>query len=192
VQEQPSYFTPAQTPSNSDKSDTYLYDPVEAGIISSESAAGLLKTYRSWDVSFPFVILEEEVTVNDLRRQQPFLFLAIMTVTTYATPSRQRTLLEKLKSQIAHRVIENSEKGLEIIQGLLIYVAWYIFFFKHQSQQLSIIAQICVAMVYDMQLSKEQWQKMPPGSEGTREAGKGERTAAEKRAYLGTYYFAVG
>lgn len=191
VQNPPSYFTPAQTPTTSERGDTYPYDPVEAGIISSESASSLLKTYRSWDVSFPFVILKEDVTVDDLRRQKPFLFLAIMTVTTYATPSRQRALLEKLKSQIAHRVIEKSEKSLEIIQGLLIYVAWYIFFFKQQSNQLSIILQICVAMVFDIQLSKGPCQKRTPDSSGQREAVKGGRTAAEMRAYLGTYYFTV-
>jgi hypothetical protein len=149
VQDPTRYITPAQTPSTPIPGGitTQPYDPVEAGIISSESASTLLKTFRSFAVSFPFVVLREDVTVDDLRRQQSFLFLAIMTVTTYATPSLQRMLGQQLKGQVAYRVIQNAEKSLEIIQGLLAYGAWYIFFYKHQSQQLSIMTQICVAMV---------------------------------------------
>lgn len=191
-----SYFTPAQPPSAPvpGGSVTYPYrpyDPIEAGEISPESANSILNTFRSFVVTFPFVVLQEDITVENLRRQQPFLFLAIMMVTTYATPSLQRMLLQKLKTQIAYRVIENSEKSLEIIQGLLVYVAWYIFFFKHQSHQLSIMTQICVAMVQDLQLSKNGCQKTFRDSDGPREAVKARRTTPEKRAYLGTYYLAV-
>lgn len=189
----PIYITPVETPNSAPISKTFdTYDPIEAGVIEEDSAGLLLDQFRgSFAWSFPFVVIPESTDVNTLRLQQPFLFLAIMAVMTHATPSIQRVLGAELKSQISLRIVGKSHKSLEILQGLLVYSGWYHFFYHPEDQQLAIIIQLCVAMVQDLGLSKNPRDKLRKLALTEEQCGlvfKAERSAAEKRAFLGTYY----
>jgi hypothetical protein len=124
---------------------------------------------------FPFVVIDASVSVDALRHKLPFLFHAIMAVMTYTTPSIQRTLSEEFQRQIANRIVILGHKSLEILQGLLVYVAWYHYFHDLKKQQLATILQLCVAQVLDLGLPRDR-------------NSRPERSSEEKRAYLGTYY----
>ena len=57
------------------------YDPVNAGLLDEQMADVLLDEFRqSYTPSFPFVVVPPNVSANVLRRSQPFLFHAIMTI----------------------------------------------------------------------------------------------------------------
>jgi hypothetical protein len=186
------YVTPADTPDeHSECSDAgEFYDPVDAGILDRTSADSLLNKFRAdWISSFPFVVIPDSFDVDILRRRQPFLFLAVMAVMTYETPKCQLALSEAFKQQMASRIISQSHKSLEILQGLLVYAGWYHCFYRPETQQIAVILQLCVAMVYDLGLSKN------PGDRRNRmmfcDKVSPERTIAETRAFLGTYYLSV-
>jgi hypothetical protein len=185
------YSTPEVTPANRPKDYGQIdaYDPIEAGMITEERASLLLKEFKeSFILSFPFVVVPASENVETVRRHQPFLFLAIMATMTFETPTIQHALVEEFKSQIASRIIGYSHKSLEILQGLLVYAAWYHFFYKPKNQQLSVVIQLCVAMTQDLSLAKDQKDKarMLDPRRSPREAI--ERVSAEKRAFLGTYF----
>jgi hypothetical protein len=109
--------------SETSEDDFQPYDPVESGIISKAVASTLLDEFKTSFVSqFPFVVVPSNTGADDLRKNKPFLFLAIMAVTTYRNPLIQKALAIKLKAEIANRIIERSHKSLEILQGLLVYV----------------------------------------------------------------------
>jgi len=121
------YITPAETPESFDADDIpfHPYDPVEAGVLTQDTASALLKEFGdSFIQSFPFVVVLSTTDAHALRMNSPFLFLAIMTVTTYRTPAILRCLHQELKEQIATRIVRRSHKSLEILQGLLIYGSW--------------------------------------------------------------------
>jgi hypothetical protein len=121
------YITPAETPESFgvDKEPFYPYDPVEAGVLTRDTASALLKEFGdSYVPSFPFVVVPPTTDADALRLNSPFLFLAIMTVTAYRTPAILRYLNKELKEQIATRLVRRSHKSLEILQGLLIYGSW--------------------------------------------------------------------
>lgn len=166
------------------------FDPVEAGLLDEQHAYRLVEDFKNSFVEFfPFVIPEGDGSI--LRQQQPFLFHAILAVTAYATPRIQYLLSEELRRQLA-RIIEHSRKSLEILQGLLVYGAWYHAFFHPANQQLAIIVQLCVALVQDLGLSRNA--KPKPGKWSITDCamtGRPKGSLAEKRAYLGTFFLNV-
>ncbi|PVI02420.1 hypothetical protein DM02DRAFT_701928 [Periconia macrospinosa] len=168
------------------------YDPIEAGLISEHAASKLVDEFKqSFVVSFPFVVIPPSTDVNTLRKHSPFLFLAVLTVTSYRTPELQLELANQLKSQIAIRIIEHSHKSLEILQGLLVYGSWYHFFYRPANQQLAVVIQLCVAIVQDLALSKNPKEntKKPKSIDDPLAAPPSmDRGSAGERAYLGTYY----
>jgi hypothetical protein len=166
------------------------YDPVDAGVISEQHAYRLVQEFQQYFVwTFPFVVVD--VDGPTLRRQEPFLFNAILTVTAYNTPPIQHMLSEQLRHQIG-RIVEYSRKSLGILQGLLVYGGWYHGFYHPATQQLTVVVQLCMALVQDLGLSKPtrikpvKWSasdcsilKRPTGS------------LAEKRAFLGACFLTV-
>jgi hypothetical protein len=94
------------------------YDPVTAGLIDEQHAYRLVDEFKASFVwAFPFVVVE--VDGPALRRQEPFLFHAILTVAAYDTPGLQYVLSDKLRHEIG-RIVEYSRKSLGILQGLLV------------------------------------------------------------------------
>jgi hypothetical protein len=124
----PESTAPADTPQDSGRywieaPPFQAYDPVEAGVIDEEHAYRVVEGFKtSFTTSFPFVLVETDAAT--LRQERPFLFHAILTVGVYDTPQIQCFLAAELRRQLA-RVIEHSRKSLEILQGLLVYGAWY-------------------------------------------------------------------
>lgn len=174
-----------ESPKQSSSDGFVAFNPVDAGLIDEDQANILLDEFRtSFMEQFPFVVVDVSVNATTLRRQQPFLFLSIMTATTYRTPTLQRLLAEKFRDQIAIRIIGNSHKGLEILQGLLVHAAYYQFFYRPRKQQLAVMIQLCIAMVQDLGQTKATRQNHDMSV-----ASK--RSQAEKRALLGVYYLAT-
>lgn len=166
------------------------YDPVDAGAIDEQHAYRLVEEFKTaFVLSFPFVVVDSDGPM--LRQQQPFLFHAILAVTAYETPSIQQILSEELRRQVA-RVIEHSRKSLEILQGLLVYGAWYHAFYHPANQQLAIVIQLCVALVQDLGLSRNA--RLKPGRWAVTDCGihgRPKGSLDEKRAYLGTFFLTV-
>jgi hypothetical protein len=63
---------------------------------------------------------------KSLRRSQPFLFHAVLTVTADRQPGLQIRLAAEFKEQVSYRIIRHAHKSLELLQGLLIYTAWWV------------------------------------------------------------------
>jgi hypothetical protein len=173
------------TPSGS-ASDTFApYDPVETGLLEEEETVRLLEEFRQENSkSFPFVIVESSLDAISLRREKPFLFLSIMAATTYRTPSIQCILAGIFRDQVAVRIVQSSHKGLEILQGLLVYSTYYHYYYKPVKQQLALMIQMSVAMAQEIGLSKKCRNRDVTDTSPA-------LSAAENRALLGTYYLAA-
>jgi hypothetical protein len=166
------------------------FDPVEAGVLDEQHAYRLIEEFRSTFVStFPFVVVDEDGPT--LRSKEPFLFHAILTVTAYDTPRIQYILQAQLRVQLA-RIVEYSRKSLGILQGLLVYGAWYHTFYHPANQQLATVVQLCVAFVQELGLTTNR--KAKPGKWSVAEVAilsRSKGSLAEKRAYLGSYFLNV-
>lgn len=73
----------------------------------------------------PFVVVPDEVTAQQLYEQKPFLLHAITTVTYFHDLPQQQMMVKHLMRDVSERVLMNNEKNVGILQGILVFVAWY-------------------------------------------------------------------
>jgi hypothetical protein len=94
------------------------------GLLTVEKACSFLATFREMSSYFPFVILPAEATVQSMFLEQPFLLLAVLAASSSAEKKLQHVLEEELRSTLSSRVVLEGEKSLDLLQGLLVYLAW--------------------------------------------------------------------
>ncbi|OQE43291.1 hypothetical protein PENCOP_c003G02827 [Penicillium coprophilum] len=165
---------------------------------------------------FPFVFIPPSVTAEELRREKPFLYLNISMVACQ-NARRQREIVNIVQAYVAEHIIIRGEHSLDLLQGLLINVAWFISisrFPQHCSYdqspdapkidgphvarsttQLDTFAHLLVAQSYSLGLNQGlTYQKnMNYTLTHLKEAMNEEhpnpvRTLEERRTYLGCYY----
>lgn len=73
---------------------------------------------------FPFLMIPSHVTAEELRREKPFLFLNISMVACL-NASRQREILSTVQQYVAEHIVISGEHSLDLLQGLLVNVAWF-------------------------------------------------------------------
>lgn len=74
---------------------------------------------------FPFVVFPRHVTAEELRREKPFLYLNISMVACQNAP-RQREIVDAVQEYIAEHIVIRGEHSLDLLQGLLLNVAWFL------------------------------------------------------------------
>lgn len=149
------------------------------------SADRQLEIFRRAFVNyFPFVVVPPKVSVEALRNDNPFLFLCIMAVTSFEDPILQRRLGKEIKQQVCDRLVMGCEASMDLLQGLLVFVAWYHYFCVPGKHQYFLVVQLCVNMCHELRLDLNEKGKR--GLETAQTQG-GARTPAEKRALLGTF-----
>jgi hypothetical protein len=88
--------------------------------------AHLLQRYRTMQHYFPFVVVLESWDVPFMLDHRPTLFLAVAASAACHYPVVQQTLNEELKETVARRVLVGGETSLELLQTLLVYLAWWV------------------------------------------------------------------
>lgn len=101
-------------------------DVIDRAIISAEAAADLFIRYKEHMLRhLPAVVFPPSLSVMELRRSKPYLFLAIMAAASAQTHSLQKVLQRELMELFAEKIVIVGEKNLELIQALHIAVIWY-------------------------------------------------------------------
>jgi hypothetical protein len=72
---------------------------------------------------FPFLNLPSSLTAEQLLVEKPLLSLALKTICTKAY-TKQDELSKKLRGEIAHRLMVDGEKSLDLLVSLLTCMAW--------------------------------------------------------------------
>ena len=98
-------------------------DPISKDVLCLAKAEGFLATFA--ERPFPWVRLPKNASVETLRRERPFLLLSVLTFASYEDVRLQRQLETELKDSLMKKVIVQGEKSLDLLQGLLVYLAWY-------------------------------------------------------------------
>lgn len=101
--------------------------------VSPPSAAVSLDTFRSRMLHhFPFVHLPTHLTTEQLRIERPFLFRAILCVTSASSEDKResslelkRVLCEMALLQLSpHQKQQQPQQTVDLLLGLLVYIAW--------------------------------------------------------------------
>jgi hypothetical protein len=101
-----------------------VQDVISKGIVTFQQAEESVRLFRRRASSFPFVILPSYISLDCLRRERPFLLLAIITFAADYNVELQSRLDLELRETLARKVIVNGEKTLELLQGVLVYLKW--------------------------------------------------------------------
>ena len=100
-------------------------DIIESGFLSTTDTLDLLQVYRTCSSVFPFVPLPTEIDLLSLRKNRPVFLLAALTIAAYRTPKRQRIMDRSFREFICTKAILEGQTSLDLLQGLLVYLAWY-------------------------------------------------------------------
>lgn len=143
----------------------------------------LVDTYRTMTDFFPFVTLPKDCSCRDLIHQRPLLMFAVLTAASYDSPLLQLTLSREFRKVVMVKIM-NGEKSLDLLQALLVFVAWHHHYMDAQAMSINLLIQLCVGLASDLGLDN-----LPSVRNMSREDACREREA--KRAYLGCFYLAT-
>ena len=102
---------------------------------------------------FPFINLAPDITAWQLQQDRPFLFQAIITVTTFST-QKKVARVEELKRTLFTSAFLNVQSNIDLLLGLLTYVAWSTDAFLGRADLVSRLMILGISLVYDMRLFK--------------------------------------
>ncbi|KHN95987.1 uncharacterized protein MAM_06092 [Metarhizium album ARSEF 1941] len=148
----------------------------------------LLEIYRTqMQPVFPFVIIPPSVSASDLRSSRPFLMSAVRMVTSFRSLRSMRAQMCRLMSHIADYVLIRSARTLELLQGVMIMIAWHQYHCLVHGQMNNLIA-LAMSLVADLGLNcapglREQTRLMV-----ARPDEPARRTNEERRALLGVWF----
>ena len=93
---------------------------------SLDEAEGYLKDFRAKiEKFFPFLIVLPFTTAQEVYRERPFLWLCIMASSSKYT-IQQKTLGREIRLAIGREMLLEGKNNLELLLGILTYVAWYV------------------------------------------------------------------
>ncbi|CAO2652787.1 Nn.00g021980.m01.CDS01 [Neocucurbitaria sp. VM-36] len=143
----------------------------------------LLETYQNMINFFPFVALPKDCFCRDLVQNRPVLMFAVLTVASYDSVLLQLTLSREFRKVIMAKIL-NGQKNLDLLQGLLVFIAWHHHYMDAQAVSVPMLLQICVGIASDLGLDRMSTTARSPLQKDD------SRDREAKRAYLGCYYLA--
>ena len=90
-----------------------------------EAESMLLEFQQNMTEQFPFVVIRPDITSQSLQYERPMLWKAIMVAASHKNSDRQLALGAELVEDLVTRLLFRAEKSLELLQALLISIAWY-------------------------------------------------------------------
>lgn len=162
---------------------------------SDEEGQLILNVFRDDMASyFPFVIVPPTTDAKELRQKKPFLFMAVMTVGCGHDAVRQISMAKKHREVFSYNMLVKGELSLDLLQGLLVYLAWYHLQLPGRSQLNNLFHLMTAAMI-ELNLNKlpntRNISKPTLGSlryfEDDR-IGSSTRSLEQRRTFLGCFY----
>ncbi|OOQ90361.1 hypothetical protein PEBR_04496 [Penicillium brasilianum] len=196
---QPSQKTPETAPRTRSasviESDEGDKDIIDRGLLNIEAAENYLESFKSiLTPHFPFVVIPHQVSAVQLREEKPFLFLAIMASASYENILLQRSLGAEVRRAVASRIILNGEVSFDLLQGLLVFLAWSHYYTK--PQRYTQFLQLAVSIITDLRLdrpprtktwkTKLHFEQQTAADEQTLD--RPSWGSDERRAIIGCYY----
>jgi hypothetical protein len=120
------FVTPALLDFSFDAADLLTSASYSAFGPSVEESKAYLSDFRTQKLMcFPFIHLPASTTIEQLQQERPFLFLTIMAVSSKSGSQRQG-LGREVKQILAREFIINNEGSLDVLIGLLVFLAWLV------------------------------------------------------------------
>ena len=153
-----------------------------------ESDETLLSIYRNQLSSpMPFVIIPAGTTSGQLQATRPFLMKVIRMVASVRHLRLVRGLSRAVMEYISDAMLMKSERSLDLLQGILIFLGTYHYHCMAHTQFNNLV-RLAVSLVEDLEMGtcpKRQKRSQLPLARAEEPVS---RTNEEKRALLGVWY----
>ncbi|KAK3691770.1 hypothetical protein LTR37_018428 [Vermiconidia calcicola] len=162
------------------------------GVSIPEAEILLDRFQRLMAPSMPFIVIPTNATAQQLSADKPVLLLAICVVTCFHDFPQQQVMLKNLMRSLSERILMNNEKSIDILQGILVFVAWYHPHIFHRPQVTNLL-HLAIAMITDLGFDRPV-QQCGDFKSATTKAVHGPPavsrvpTLEEHRILLGTFY----
>ncbi|KAF7588572.1 hypothetical protein BBP40_005491 [Aspergillus hancockii] len=141
------------SPSIADGLDASGKDVVDRGLLNMESAQYFLDVFRTqMAVHFPFVVIPPGVAAVQVREEKPFLFLAVLASASYSNMPLQRLLGTEIKKVISTRMVLNGDVSFDLLQGLLVFLAWS--HYHSRPHRYTQFLQLAIALLVELRLDR--------------------------------------
>ncbi|OCK86052.1 hypothetical protein K432DRAFT_285613 [Lepidopterella palustris CBS 459.81] len=144
----------------------------------------LLENYRTMMDFFPFVTIPNEESCRDMVKGRPMLTFAMIIAASFSNPSVQAALSHDFR-WFAMAKVMNGEKSLDLLQSILVFLAWQHHYMDPKAASVYMLLQICVGLVVDLGIDRD-----PAASQV--QHPQDEQYGDRRRAYLGCYYLSCG
>lgn len=180
-------------PASSDLSDDGFSGELgDAGLLDLRGAEETLQAFKNHYVPHcPFVAIHPAHTIESVRADYPMTFFAIMAVTGSHSPRLQGLLGEKLRRQLYSRIALNGEASFDLLRALLIYAAWYQYFFDRHKPQVFLLVQLCITLVHELGLEKRPAAAAEPSFDHNQPVSEHKGGSEGKRLLLGVYWYSA-
>lgn len=85
----------------------------------------LLYIYRNNMASqFPFVVVPHRLSAAELAQTRPFLYRTVLMAASYHDKAGQTRMAKEIFQYLSVHMIMENEKSLDLLQGLLVLMAW--------------------------------------------------------------------
>ncbi|KAG8165697.1 hypothetical protein KVR01_004249 [Diaporthe batatas] len=144
-----------------------------------EEAEKRLAEYREhMEPIFPFIVIPRHMNSEQLRRERPYLWKAVMMQTLCLDAGRQIPLGNELLNDIVTACFVQPKKSFDLLQALEILVAWW--HVKLQSFQITNLLYLMRSMCVSLGFSESQEAMNNQEHDST--------SLEQKRAFTGVYY----
>lgn len=99
--------------------------PKSAPKLGKDDIQRYLDKFQESQAYLPFIRLPANIAVEVMMKRHPFLLLGILAAMSMPDVYVHQKLDAKFKRVLSERTIEREEKSLDLLQGLLVYLAWY-------------------------------------------------------------------
>ncbi|KAJ5709837.1 hypothetical protein N7493_009429 [Penicillium malachiteum] len=113
-----------------------------------------LHNFRTQRLQFlPLIHISATTTARDLKQQSPFLWRCITAVESKNTAC-QAALCVSIRELAGKRLLVDCDKSLDLLQGVLVYLAWVTLHSQPQKSSLCIYSQMAIGLVFELGLNK--------------------------------------
>ncbi|CEI68529.1 hypothetical protein FVEN_g5320 [Fusarium venenatum] len=156
-----------------------------------EEAEAYLAKFKAWLEKFPCIVLPHDVTAAALRQERPFMWLCIMNITSMSV-EQQMKMKDRVRQELATRVIINHERSMDCLQGIICYVTWASTTSSPGKPFIVTFCQMAVLIAYELGLTKapveEQYFTVCFKLWGGRPAPPRLRTLEERRTVVSLWF----
>lgn len=173
-------------------------DAIDRGVVDVDAAQAAFSRYvNEMAPQMPVVVFPAYTPMQDIRREKPILFHAILTIAIDPIqPAAQAPLLKELYKIIAERTLIKGEKSLELVQVILVTCLWYIPPDHFEELKFYQLSHLAVIMGMDLGMNRRTLTGHQPFSlvrdiMGRKKTSIEPNSPETRRTWLGCYFMAV-